>query len=454
MPSGTGRPRTRNPQSFAVGTRIAARRLFERAAMPFDFLDARAAASEAVKAHTVGTHRIVAPEQTLARVAPFLPIMGITRVANVTGLDSPGIPVVMVTRPNARSISVSQGKGVTLAAAKASGVMESIEGYHAERITLPLKFASFEEMRWTHPVVDVDRLARLSSSAYNPNSPILWVEGDDLLNGCRKWVPFETVHLNFTMPTTPGSGCFLAGSNGLASGNHRIEAISHAITELIERDATTVWRLSGEAAQNASRIDLGSVDDPVCRSLLERFDAAGIEVGVWDITSDAGLPAFLCRIVEREELPQQSIRPASGMGCHVAREIALSRALTEAAQSRLTFIAGARDDMPRTEYDRHLDPSRHAQWKSRITGVAGTRNFAACPTRAAPTIEADLEHQLARLRAIGIEEAVAIDLTKAEFGIPVVRVVIPGLEGPDESPDYLLGARGQRALDHRMETAA
>jgi ribosomal protein S12 methylthiotransferase accessory factor YcaO len=28
------------------------------------------------------------------------PVMGITRVANVTGLDSVGIPVVMVCRPN------------------------------------------------------------------------------------------------------------------------------------------------------------------------------------------------------------------------------------------------------------------------------------------------------------------------------------------------------------------
>ncbi|WP_042692000.1 YcaO-like family protein, partial [Azospirillum sp. B506] len=254
--------------------------------MPFDLLDVRASASDAVKAHTVGTHRVMAPEQTLARAAPFLPIMGITRVANVTGLDAVGIPVVMVTRPNSRSISVSQGKGVTLAAAKASGVMESIESYHAERITLPLKFASFEELRWTHPVVDVDRLPRLSTGSFNPHSPILWIEGQDLLNGGPKWVPFEMVHLNFTVPMAPGQGAFLAGSNGLASGNHKVEAISHAITELVERDATTLWRLQGPAAQAATRIDLDSIDDPVCRSLIDRFEAAGVAVGVWETTSD------------------------------------------------------------------------------------------------------------------------------------------------------------------------
>lgn len=423
--------------------------------MPFDLLDIKASVSDAVKAHTVGTHRVVAPEQTLARVAPFLPIMGITRVANVTGLDAVGIPVVMVTRPNSRSISVSQGKGVTLAAAKASGVMESIESYHAERITLPLKFASFEELRWTHPVVDVDRLPRLSTGSFNPHSPILWIEGQDLLNGGPKWVPFEMVHLNFTVPMAPGHGAFLAGSNGLASGNHKVEAISHAVTELVERDATTLWRLQDPAAQAATRIDLDSIDDPVCRSLIDRFEAADVAVGVWETTSDVGLPAFLCRIVEREELPQHSIRPATGMGCHVAREIALSRALTEAAQSRLTFIAGARDDMPRAEYERHLDPAHHARWKAMIVEGAGRRSFHHCPTGAAPTIEADLAHQLDRLRAAGIEEAVAVDLTKPEFGIPVVRVVVPGLEGADESPDYLLGERGLRVLGSQaMEKAA
>jgi ribosomal protein S12 methylthiotransferase accessory factor len=423
--------------------------------MPFDLLDVKASVSDAVKAHTVGTHRVMAPEQTLARVAPFLPIMGITRVANVTGLDAVGIPVVMVTRPNSRSISVSQGKGVTLAAAKASGVMESIESYHAERITLPLKFASFEELRWTHPVVDVDRLPRLSTGSFNPNSPILWIEGQDLLNGGPKWVPFEMVHLNFTVPMAPGHGAFLAGSNGLASGNHKVEAISHAVTVLVERDATTLWRLQDPASQAATRIDLDSIDDPVCRSLIDRFEAAGVAVGVWETTSDVGLPAFLCRIVEREEMPQHSIRPATGMGCHAAREIALSRALTEAAQSRLTFIAGARDDMPRAEYERHLDPAHHARWKAMIVEGAGRRPFHHCPTSIAPTIEADLAHQLDRMRAVGIEEAVAVDLTKPEFGIPVVRVVVPGLEGADESPDYLLGERGLRVLGTQaMEKAA
>src|SRR5438876_10443588 len=107
-----------------------------------------------------GTDRTVSPGETVERIRPFMPAMGITRIANVTGLDCIGIPVVMVCRPNSRSIAVSQGKGTTLIAAKASGVMESIEGYHAEHITLPLKLASYEELRYTHALVEVNALPR------------------------------------------------------------------------------------------------------------------------------------------------------------------------------------------------------------------------------------------------------------------------------------------------------
>ena len=73
--------------------------------------------SAATKRYFHGTHRVCTPEETLARLQPLLRPMGITRIANVTGLDRTGIPVVMVCRPNARSVTVSQGKGLTLNAA-------------------------------------------------------------------------------------------------------------------------------------------------------------------------------------------------------------------------------------------------------------------------------------------------------------------------------------------------
>ena len=80
----------------------------------------------AAKAYRAGTHRTVPPAETVRKALRFAPVMGITRVANVTGLDNVGVPVVTVSRPNSRSLAVTQGKGVDLTAAKASALMESI----------------------------------------------------------------------------------------------------------------------------------------------------------------------------------------------------------------------------------------------------------------------------------------------------------------------------------------
>ena len=116
--------------------------------LDIDALDAGA------KTYFRGTERTESPTRTLERVEGLLPAMGITRIANVTGLDKIGIPVVMACRPNSRSLSVFQGKGADLDAAQVSGVMEAIETYHGETILNPLKLASYEEMRRQHAVLD------------------------------------------------------------------------------------------------------------------------------------------------------------------------------------------------------------------------------------------------------------------------------------------------------------
>ncbi|MCG8597681.1 MAG: YcaO-like family protein [Kiloniellales bacterium] len=403
-----------------------------------------AGSTNASKGYLEATHRLVPPETTLRRVQPFASVMGITRIANVTGLDNIGIPVVMVCRPNSRSISVSQGKGYDLVSAKVSGLMESVESFHAERVSHALKLCSLEDLRYTEAVVDVDRLPRLSDSRFTPFERILWVEGEDLLNGGRRWVPYEMVHLDYTLPLPSGHGCFQASSNGLASGNHVLEATIHAICELIERDAVTLWHQTDAGEREATRVDLNTVTDLRCRKLLDQFAQAGVMVAVWEVTSDIGLPVFLSRILQSDSGLSNTIRPAAGMGCHLVREVALLRALTEAAQSRLTFIAGARDDMPRQGYEQFLDPKTYEIWRNAMAPTASGRNFLDAPSYHGRSFDEDLRLQLDRLKSVGIDEVVTVDLTKPEFRIPVVRVIIPGLEGLDSSARYVPGERLRR----------
>lgn len=393
-----------------------------------------------------GTHRALAPEKTVERVRGLQSVMGITRVANVTGLDRVGIPVFMVCRPNSRSIAISQGKGLDFASARASGLMESIEGYHAERITLPLKFASYEELCYTHNLAPIEWLPKPIDSVFHPHLRMLWIEGYDLLQQTSMWVPYELVHLDYTLPFPPGMGCFVASSNGLASGNHLLEAISHGICEVVERDAQALWNLESDQRKNDSRIDLDTVDDPDCRELLSKYERAGISVVVWGVTSNVGIPAFFCLITDRSNNPLHLMPPANGSGCHPVREVALLRALTEAAQGRLTYIAGSRDDIPRADYQRMFSLRDLQHYRQLAEARGPMRDFGNTPSQKFATFQEDVQWELEKLESAGIKSVIVVDLTKPEFRLPVVRVIIPQMELSETPMDSIPGPRALAIL--------
>ena len=398
----------------------------------------------APKTYRLGTHRTVSPAETIERVRPHMAEMGITRIANITGLDRIGVPVVMVSRPNSRSIAVSQGKGLDLAAAKASGLMESVETYHAETITLPLKLGSHRQLARAHPLIDVSGLPRSATSAYHDDEPLLWIEGQDLFTRSPLWVPYELVHTDYTLPRGPAYGAFLANTNGLASGNHILEAVSHAIHEVIERDATTLWKHTRRRARRV--LDLQTVDDDACRWVLERFEAAGLAVKVWDTTSDIGIASFNCLLIGAGD---DGADPEFGAGCHPARGIALLRALTEAAQARTTYIAGSRDDFHAEDYTRAARARRWRDCRALLRAAGAVSDFREVPTRDYDNLVDDVSSALERLGAVGIRHAVVVDLTKPELGLPVARVVIPGLESIDEGESgYVPGPRARALREH------
>jgi ribosomal protein S12 methylthiotransferase accessory factor len=289
--------------------------------------------------------------------------------------------------------------------------------------------------------VSIDDLPRARASRFHLDEPILWIEGHDLLDGSSRWLPYELVHTDYTLPPGPASGCFPANTNGLASGNHLLEAVSHGICEVIERDATTLWLHGGERYQRERILRLESVSDPACRDLLDRLARARVAVRVWDVTSDVGVPAFYCLLMGRDE---RFADPEFGGGCHPARQVALLRALTEAAQARTTYIAGSRDDFARNDYTEAGRSSRRRRCRMLMEAGSGERSFQDIPTCESDTLHDDVEWVLQRLRAMGIRQVLVVELTKPEFGLPVVRVVVPGLEGPDKGRgDYVPGPRAE-----------
>jgi ribosomal protein S12 methylthiotransferase accessory factor len=403
-----------------------------------------ASAGPGSKSHCDGA-RSSAPEETIARVMALKSVFGVTRIANLTGLDRVGIPVVMVCRPNARSSAVFHGKGVDVAQAKASGLMEAVETWHAEYIQLPLRFGSYADLGEKFRLVDVEGLPRTPGRQFDPSSPMLWVEGRDLMSRGDVWLPVEIVHANSTRSGPPTSGGFSASTNGLASGNHILEAVSCALCEAIERDATSIWRRSPPDEQQRRRLDLATIGDPKSLAVLDLLKRAQLDIAIWDVTTDIGAPAFQCIVMD---LADEYGHVGIGAGCYPKPEIALLRAILEAAQVRTTYIVGSREDILAAGYDPATLSRRNSQARGLLRSP-GKRDFRAAAGAEFDTFEAEINWLLDRLRSVGVKEVAAVDLTRPEFGIPVVRVVAPGLEGSDHDANYAPGPRA-RAAEGRM----
>lgn len=399
----------------------------------------------AKKCFREGTHRSRTPAETLAALRPLLGRFGITRLANITGLDFIGIPVFVAINPTGRSLATSQGKGLDADAARVSALMESIESWHAEYLDRPLRFESFNYLRRAVGpdcmAIDPNDLPRMRP--VDPNVPQKWIEGWDLLSNRPCWVPYDAVTLNGVGLPFAGTELVMS-SNGLASGNHLLEAIVHGLCEIVERDAEYLWRLTDSIRQ----IDNDSIGEGYCREVLRRLDAAGVAGIGWDLTNDIGIPVCGFAVMEtpnRGELRSYGV--SYGFGCHLDPMVALSRAMTEAVQTRLSYISGSRDDFLREDYEMSRDPGLlKAIWDEVSSNESKCRLD--MPSLATDTFEGDLTTILHRIKAAGAKAAAVVDLTLPNVGISVAKVVVPGLEGPGGK---ILGVRAQQIIGRKNE---
>ncbi len=366
-----------------------------------------------------GTHRSASLEATWRRFSPAARPAGITRLADLTGLDSIGIPVFAAIRPMGRSLSTQQGKGLTPLAAKVSALMESLETWTAEHLTLPVVRDSARKLGAR--AVDVRKLAR-PRGRLDRDARWSWVEGRDLVRDVPVLVPLEAVTLDTVFARPP---VFDVSSNGLASGNVLVEAIVHGLCEVIERDAEAAWRRAG----GDRRIVLDSITDRACLALIQRITRAGARVFVWDLESAVGVPVIGCAIMEDPNEPAwRTLGFYQGFGAHALPEIAIARALTEAAQTRLTYITGGRDDFFPFDYERATDPVRLSETWDRLAAPCDDPVSADdLPRVEAASLGAQLEQLVERVVCSGYLQVIAVELTHPELAVPVVKVIVPGL---------------------------
>jgi ribosomal protein S12 methylthiotransferase accessory factor len=377
--------------------------------------------------------RVCSPEETYERARPFLKTLGITRIGRQTGLDHIGIPVWCAYTPNAKSIVVAQGKGSTDAAARTAAVMEAIERAVACDPFLSIKNISASALSDAGERVDllVPLLGR-NQPPPRATDTMAFVAGEDLFRFDRIYVPVDAVSLDRTLSNSR----YWQSSDGLASGNTHDEAIFHGLLERIERDAHVLWQVLPESSQHSRCLDPNAFSDENVRSLIVKIEDAGILLRMFNMTSDIGIPCIGAFLAARTALASRAPRYIDvtfGCGAHPSPERAAVRALTEAAQSRVTYISGARDDVFHETYRRPL-PERLL------------RLFSANPSRGVPLPgPKDLAGILMNLKRAGVTQAIAVRLSEPTLPFAVVKILVPGLENPEGERRHRFGERAMTA---------
>ncbi|MCV9963205.1 YcaO-like family protein [Pararhizobium sp. BT-229] len=371
-----------------------------------------------------GSYRICTSSETLFRVEPFLKNFGVTRVARHTGLDNLGIPVWCAYAPNSKSIVVAQGKGVTDEDARASAVMEALERAVAGDPCIKIIEDTANGLASSGRTVDpLPSLIASKQQDLHPDEAIAWVAGRNLLDGREILVPLEAVLLDRTRQDNR----YWMSSDGLAAGNCDDEAILHGLLERVERDASVLWQIAPFTYRRSRCIDAALYGGEVMADILARIETAGLALRLFDITSDVGIPCFTAFLGPIGVLSDKAIRyveVTNGSGAHPSVAVAALRAVTEAAQSRLTYISGARDDVSAQIYREPLPDD--------------TRRLFACSPEAMlqhdhsppASLASMIDNVLDRLREANIPSAIAVQLSNADWSFSVFKMLVPNLENP------------------------
>lgn len=304
-----------------------------------------------------------------------------------------------------RGTATAYGRGLSLGAARASCAMEMVErasayasigegGAHGDgeildrRVPLPLRRATAAELARSG-------LRAVAPDALAAEAPLFWVAARDA-RGAEVLVPAQSVLLFCNLDEAR-----LArdpGSTGLASGNTPEEARLAALMEVIERDADATTPFCRHTCFTLrSR-------DPRIQGLLDDYAARGIRVQFQDITSEFGVPVYRCFVTARDG----SVATATGAGLRGA----------DAALSALTETPWPYS---------WATPAPHGVASG--PGLAGLapRALEDLPDWSLPTAEASLR-LLERVLAAHGREIFHVELTRRDLGIPVARVLVPGLE--------------------------
>lgn len=316
----------------------------------------------------------------------------------------------------------------------ASALMEAAEFAIAERPEATTRLATANELKQSGEAhADVRHLI---AEDFSTDRPIRWFAGESWPEGRRIWIPADALTIGNTPEELPSIS---RSTNGLASGNTREEALFHAISELIERDATSLWSLFDNGRRRATEFAPEAITEPEVRAMCDAIATAGLELRLFDQTTDLGVPCVMAVVRERAMGNARMFDMAAGYGCHPVGSRAIARAITEAAQTRITNIAGGRDDFLPDEYFEGVDESTLFLAEPRA-GDAGAPQGLKVGT---PLPEL-LSHLADRVGPVA--NLAWAELGGAPYGISVIRALSNVLEDRETNINWAPGPRAMRVL--------
>lgn len=296
---------------------------------------------------------------------------GVVRLADLTGLDCIGVPVWQSIRPWSRALSVHQGKGLTAAAAQLGAIMEAVESHHAETWSadvrkdrpLPDRTNSWAELPVAYRAPDVNDFA-VQRGALAPDCCLDWVAVEGLANSTSFYVPAACISLDCTrVPKLPLS----ISSNGQSAHFSLQEATFRALMEIVERDAVSQWLARSPLSRQGSEINPAAIDSSYVQALFSKLAARSIHVRLFLIGAAIPVPVM---VAELSSAGTKTLfhHVTWGSAAATSHSEAALAAMLEAAQSRCTEIAGARDTIPIAHARRSSGQKRASLAMPRPTG--------------------------------------------------------------------------------------
>lgn len=365
--------------------------------------------------------RAVRPQTTLRYAKAWAKLAGVHEVRDITAMDCLGVPMFVSERRGAASSTYTFGKGRFPMNSEVGAYMEAIESYFSEPGVARVETRCGWPSELSGVRADCDPILEYAPKfdyRADPNRALLLARAEDVESGVEGWIPAE---LAFNRaPPDVDKPLYGSSSNGLASGNTVLEASIHALYELIERDIWSIEFVHNRSAQ----VDHGGLPCYV-RKIVEAAARNGLRLVTRYVPNDYGIPFFAAFLFDPNKLERRLFN--GGWGCHHGRGIALMRAVTEAAQSRLAFLHGRRE--PKRSDDPLAEADRMRQQIETVSNTTSSIRFEDIPEQHLATpLAAQWAAAASCLRRVIDRPIYRVIYTPSEGPLHVVRLIVPLLE--------------------------